>query len=160
MLHETISGTPLISQPKNYTLTPPFSFLCIKAIILLPEKFLQFHCLRVDVFQLNLKYLHCTCKNYSYYGYPKSPNNLVARVAQKSQKDFQILKSGDSRTKRKFWETKILRKVHCPGSMSGPACLKTRTSKPICSPTKQNNSTKINTWCQMTEFLSYSSINT
>ena len=72
---------------------------CIHGIthfILLPEKFLSFDWLRAEIFQLN----------YSYYGNPKSPNNLVARVTQKWRKDFEILKSGDLRTKRKFGKPK------------------------------------------------------
>ena len=73
-------------------------------LILLPEKFLPFDWLRAEVFQLNLKYLHV--KNYSYYGNPKSPNNLVAQVTQKWRKDFEILKSGNSSTKRKFGKPK------------------------------------------------------
>ena len=73
----------------------------ITSIILLPEKFLPFDWLRAEVFQLNMKYVFI-CKNYSYYGNPKSPDNLVARVTQKWRKDFKILKSIDSRTKRKF----------------------------------------------------------
>ena len=51
-----------------------------------------------------------TCENYSYHGHPKSPNNLVARVTQKWRKDFEILKSVDSRTKRKFWKPKYWEK--------------------------------------------------
>ena len=47
---------------------------------------------------------------------------------------------------KKICETQILRKVHRSGSMSGPAGPKTRISKPICSLTKRNNYTKINTW--------------
>jgi len=33
-------------------------------------------------------------------------------------------------------ENKILRELHPPGSMSGPAGYKTRTLKPICLPMK------------------------
>ena len=48
---------------------------------------------------------------------------------KKGRKDFQILK---------IQETKALRKVHRPGSMSGPAGPKTITLESICSPTKWN----------------------
>ena len=30
-----------------------------------------------------------TCKNYSYYGNPKSPNNVAARITQKWRIDFE-----------------------------------------------------------------------
>ena len=30
-----------------------------------------------------------TCKNDSYYGNPKSPNNVVARITEKWRKDFE-----------------------------------------------------------------------
>ena len=52
----------------------------LKGIILLPEKFLPFDWLRAEVFQLNFEIPKC--KNYSYYGNPKSPNNLIARVTE------------------------------------------------------------------------------
>ena len=75
-------------------------FTCV---ILLPQKFLPFDWLIAEVFQL---FEIPTCENYSYYGNSKSPNNLVARGTQKWQKDFEILKSVDSRTKRKFGKPK------------------------------------------------------
>ena len=74
-------------------------------ITLIPEKFLPFDWLRAEVFQLNLKYRHKKI-TVTMHGNPKSSNNLVARVTQKWRKDFEILKSGDSRTKRKFGKPK------------------------------------------------------
>ena len=66
--------------------------MLISCIILLPEKFLQFDWLRAEVFQLNLKYLHV-----------KITVTMVTQNHQiKWRKDFYILKSGDSTTKRKF----------------------------------------------------------
>ena len=53
---------------------------------------------------LNLKYLQV--KITVTMVTQKSPNNLVARVTQKWRKDFEILKSGDSRTKRRFGKPK------------------------------------------------------
>ena len=53
--------------------------------------------------------------------------------------DFEIRRF---KNQKKIWKTKILRKVPQPGLMSGPAELKTRTSKPICSPTKRNQRDK------------------
>ena len=75
----------------------------ITPFILLPEKFLPFDWLRAEVFQLNLKYLHVRI--------------IVTMVTQNHQinsshelrkwlKDFEILKSGDSRRKRKFGKPK------------------------------------------------------
>ena len=66
------------------------SFIIV-VFILLPEKFLPFDWLRAEVFQLNLKYLQLNT-NYSYYGNPKSPNNLVAPLTQKWWRflDFEI----------------------------------------------------------------------
>ena len=54
----------------------------IFVIILQPEKFLQFDWLRADVFSAQFE--TPTCKNYSYYGNPKSPNNVVARIYVKN----------------------------------------------------------------------------
>ena len=65
---------------------PILESVLISLIILLPEKFLPFDWLRAGVFQLNLKYLHE--KIISYYGNPKSPNNLVAQITQKWRKSF------------------------------------------------------------------------
>ena len=59
----------------------------IFVIILQPEKLLQFDWLRADVFLAQFE--TPTCKNYSYYGNPKSPNNVVARITQKWRKDFE-----------------------------------------------------------------------
>ena len=112
-------------------------------LLLLPGKFLPFNWLRAEVFQLNLKYLHVKI--------------TVTMVTQKHQiiSSHELGKNGGKisrfkirrfKNSKKICETKILRKVHRSGSMSGPAGPKTRTSKPICSPTKRNNSTKINTW--------------
>ena len=106
-------------------------------LILLPGKFQLFDWLRPEAFQLHLKYL-----NVKITVTMVTPNHQIIS-------SHELRKNGGniSRFKiRRFKKTKILRKVHRPGSMSGPAGLKTRTSKPICSPTKQNNSTKINTF--------------
>jgi len=56
--------------------------------------------------------VNCSMNNIinGYYGNPKSPNNLVARVTQKWRKDFEILKSRDSRTKIKFEKPKYWEK--------------------------------------------------
>ena len=47
-------------------------------------------------------------------------------VTGKWQKDLQMLKFRRLKNGEKMQETKILRKIHQPGSMSGPAGLKTR----------------------------------
>ena len=107
---------------KNLMVTQPVEYyigITIKMFILLTDKFLPFDWLRAEVFQLN----------YSSYGNPKSPNILVAQVTQKWQKDFENQENQELK-----------------GSMSGPSGPETRTSKPICSPKKRNNSKKINSW--------------
>ena len=53
--------------------------------------------------------------------------------------EFEIQESQEL---KEIQKTIMLRNVHRPGSMSGPPGSKTRTLKPICSPTKRNNSTK------------------
>ena len=117
--------------------------LRIIKIILLNEKFLPFDWLRAEVFQLDLKYLHVKI--------------TVTMVTQNHQiiSSHELRKIGGKISR--FWNQEIqelkenlenqnTEKVHRPGSMSGPAGLKTRTSKPICSRTKRKNSTKIKTW--------------
>ena len=108
------------------------------------RKFLPFDWLRAEVFQLNLKYLHVKI--------------TVTMVTQ----NHQIISSHEFRKNggkiSRFWNEEIEerkensenqnteKKLHRHSSISGPAGPKTRTSKLICSPTKRNNSTKINTW--------------
>ena len=50
-------------------------------------------------------------------------------------------------------ENQNTKKITSTWLMSGPAEPKTRTLKPICSPAKRNNMTKINRWRYMTDFL-------
>ena len=110
-------------------------------LTLLPGKFLSFDWLRAEV--LNLKYLlvkitvTMVTQNHQIISSHELRKNGV-KICR-----FKIRRLKNS---KKICETKILRKVHRSGSMSGPAGSKTRTSRPICSPTKRNNSTKINTW--------------
>ena len=62
----------------------PFEQYRFRNIILVPEKFLSFDWPRAEVFQL-------TWNNYSYYGNPKSPINLVARAKMAERfLDFEI----------------------------------------------------------------------
>ena len=118
-------------------------FMGITLFILLPEKFLPFDWLRAEVFQLNLKYLHVriTVTMVTQNHQINSSHELRKNGGEISRFWNQVIQDV-----KKIWKTKILRKVHRPGSMSGPAGPKTRASKPVCSPTKRNNSTKINTW--------------
>lgn len=53
-------------------------------------------------------------------------------VAKIWRKDFQSLKIERFKNEKKIHRTNKLRKVHRPGTMSGPVGLKTRTLKPIC----------------------------
>ena len=55
--------------------------------ILLPKKFLQFHWPRVEVFQLNLKYLHVNITVTMVTKITKI-NNLIARVMKKMAERF------------------------------------------------------------------------
>ena len=113
----------LIAWVRNYVLISPF--------IRLREKFLPFDWLRAEVFHLNYLHMKITVTMVTQ-------NHQIILISRFWNQEIQELKENS--------ENPILRKVHWPGSMSGPAGPKRRTSKPICSPTKRNNSTKINTW--------------
>ena len=113
----------------------------IFVIVLLPEEFLQFDWLRAVVFQLNLKHLHVKITVTM-----ETQNHQIMSSHELRKNGGKILKITRIKNWNKIRKTKIMRKVHRPGSMFGPAGSKTRTSKPICSPTKRNNSKKINSW--------------
>ena len=110
-------------------------------IILLPEKFLRFDWLKAVVFQLNLKHLHVKITVTM-----ETQNHQIMSSHELRKNGGKILKIRRIKNEKKIRKTKIMRKVHRPGSMFGPAGSKTRTLKPICSPTKRNNSKKINSW--------------
>ena len=112
-------------------------------LILLPGKFLPFDWLRAEVFQLNLKYLHV---KITVTMVTQNHQIVSSHEFHKNGRKISRFKIRRFKNSKKICETKILRKVHRSGSMSGPAGPKTRTSKSICSPTKRNNSTKINAY--------------
>ena len=70
-------------------------------IILLPEKFLPFDWLRAEAFQLNLKYLHVKITVAMV-----TQNHQIISSHELRKNGGKILKSGDSRTKRKFGKPK------------------------------------------------------
>ena len=119
----------------------------ITDLILLPEKLLPFDWLRAEVFPLNLKYLNAkiTVTMVTQNHQIISSHEIRKNGGKISR--FEMIESRRFKNLKKIRKTKMLRKVHRPGSMSGPAGPKRRTSKPICPPKKRNNSTKINTWC-------------
>ena len=104
-------------------------------LIILLIKFLPFDWLRAEVFQLNLRYLHVRITVTMV-----TPNHQITSSHELRKHGGKISRFKIRRFKnyKKIWKTKLLRKVHRPGSMSGPGGPKTRTLKPICSP-KRNN---------------------
>ena len=80
----------------------------IKGFILLPEKFLQFHWLRADVFQLNLKYLHV---KITVTMVTQNHQIISSQELHKNGgKSSRFWNRGDSRTKRKFGKPKYWEK--------------------------------------------------
>ena len=94
----------------------------------------------------------CMCERAGQIG---GPTLILPRQLRKNGGKISRFSTEFRRFKnwKKIQKTKILGKVHRPGSMSAAAGPKTRTLKPISSPTKRNNFTKIKTWRYMTEFL-------
>ena len=104
---------------------------------------LPFDWLRAEAFQLNLKCLHV---KITVTMVTQNHQIISSHEFHKNGGKISRFKIRRFKNSKETCDTKILRKVHRSGSMSGPAGPKTRTSKPICSPTKRNNSMKINTW--------------
>ena len=81
----------------------PLVGLSLNHVILLHKKFLPFDWLRAEVFQLNLKYLRVKITVTMV-----TPNQQISRRTSYTiiAERFLDLKSGDSRTKRKFGKPK------------------------------------------------------